>query len=299
MSNPQQSAILGPMRLPFLILTPACVLLGTATAAWSGTELNFLYIFFALIGAVSAHISVNAFNEYGDFKSGLDFTTTPTPFSGGSKTLPNNPEKAHFAMITGFITLLITGLVGVYFLFVRGLWLLPPGILGIFIVVAYTKWFTKNPFLCLISPGLGFGPMMVMGTHFILTGSYSFASFVASAVPFFLVSDLLLLNQFPDVEADRGIGRRHLPIVIGKKASTYVYGSLLAGAYAAILLGCLSGAFPLAGLPALATVLLAVQTVRGVVRFADDIPKLIPCMGKNVVIVVSTPVILAVGLFIG
>ena len=28
------------MRLPFLILNPACVLLGAATAAWSGSRIN-------------------------------------------------------------------------------------------------------------------------------------------------------------------------------------------------------------------------------------------------------------------
>lgn len=41
---------------------------------------------------------------------------------------------------------------------------------------------------------------MVMGTHFALTGEYSATAGLASLVPFFLVSDLLLLNQFPDVE---------------------------------------------------------------------------------------------------
>ncbi len=59
--------LLGPMRVPFLILTPACVLLGVGAASWSSGEVSILYLLLAFIGAVCAHISVNALNEYFDF----------------------------------------------------------------------------------------------------------------------------------------------------------------------------------------------------------------------------------------
>jgi 1,4-dihydroxy-2-naphthoate octaprenyltransferase len=298
MSDSQKMLIFGPMRLPFLILPPVCVVLGAATAAWSGNKLNLYYLVLAFIGAVSAHISVNALNEYDDFKSGLDFNTERTPFSGGSGVLPKNPEKAHYALITGLITLAITIFIGIYFLFVRGMWILPLGILGVINIVAYTGWFTRNSFICLIAPGLGFGPLMVMGTDFVLTGSYSWTSFVASLVPFFLVSDLLLLNQFPDTEADKGIGRYHFPIAIGRKASVTVYTIFLAGAYVSIILGCLAGVLPLASLVALVTIVLAVTIVKGAMRYADDTPKLIPFMGRNVLINILTPMLLAIGLFV-
>ena len=299
MSNTLGAVIFGPMRLPFLILTPACVLLGAATASWSGAEINLYYLALAFVGAVASHISVNALNEYHDFKSGLDFNTQPTPFSGGSGTLPKNPDKAHVALITGLISLVVIAIVGIYFLYVRGLWLLPVGLLGIVTIVSYTKWITRTPFLCLIAPGLGFGPLMVMGTDFALSGSYSWTSFVASLVPFFLVSDLLLLNQFPDVEADRGVGRHHFPIAIGREASVRLYVIFLVGAYLAIIFGYIIGNLPLTGFLALGSIIIAVPTVKGVARFANDVPRLIPYMGRNVVIIILTPVLLAIGLFIG
>ncbi len=299
MNSVNTMVILGPIRLPFLILTPACVMLGVATATWSGSTINLYYLVLALIGAMSAHISVNVLNEYHDFKSGLDFKTQPTLFSGGSGTLPKNPEEAHFALITGIITLAITALIGMYFLYVRGLWLLPLGAVGLIIIVTYTELITRSSFLCLITPGLGFGPLMVMGTDFVLTGSYSWTSFVASLVPFFLVSDLLLLNQFPDVEADKWVGRRHLPITIGREASAKIYKVFLTATYMSVILGYVAGALPLEGFLALASVFLAVPTVRGVTRYADDIPKLIPYLGRNVIINIITPVLLAIGLFIG
>jgi 1,4-dihydroxy-2-naphthoate octaprenyltransferase len=141
------AAIFGPMRLPFLILTPVCVVLGAATAIWSGAQLNLHYLALAFSGALAAHISVNALNEYHDFRSGLDFKTQPTPFSGGSGTLPKSPDKAHIALATGLISLALAALVGIYFLYVRGPWLLPVGLLGIIIIVTYTQWITKNSFL--------------------------------------------------------------------------------------------------------------------------------------------------------
>ena len=135
MSNTLRAVIFGPMRLPFLILTPACVMLGAATAAWSGAELNPYYLVLTFIGAVAAHISVNALNEYDDCKSGLDFTTQRTPFSGGSGTLPQSPDKAHVALIAGLVSLFVTAIVGVYFLSIWGLWLLPVGVVGLVIIV--------------------------------------------------------------------------------------------------------------------------------------------------------------------
>lgn len=287
------------MRLPFLILSPACVILGTATVVWSGYKINLYHLILVFVGAVSTHISVNAINEYCDFKSGLDFKTKPTPFSGGSGTLPKSPERAGSALITGIISFSITVLTGIYFVYVIGIGLLPLGILGLFTVLAYTQWLTKNPFLCLIAPGLGFGSLMVMGTHFVLTGSYSWTSFIASLVPFFLVSDLLLLNQFPDVEADKGVGRRHLPIEIGRKKSVKVYGLFLTGAYLSIIMGYLSGHLPFEALLGIVSIVIAIPTLRGVARYADDIPKLLPYMGRNVVINILTPVLLAIGLFVG
>jgi len=288
MDNTLKEVIFGPMRLPFLVLTPACVMLGAATAYWSGTPLNFCYLSLAFIGALAAHISVNALNEYQDFESGLDFNTEPTPFSGGSGTLPKNPDKSHVALITGIISVTVTALIGVYFLHVRGFWLLPLGLLGLMTIVAYTKWLTKNPFLCLVAPGLGFGPLMVMGTDFVLTGTYSWTSLVASLVPFFLVSDLLLLNQFPDVEADKNVGRHHFPIAIGRKASVTLYVTFLGGAYATVIIGYIAGKLPLEGFLALGSIIFAIPTA-----------KLIPYMGRNVVVIILTPVLLAIGLFIG
>ncbi len=291
--------LFGPMRLPFLILAPACVLLGLGTALWSQGQVNYFYFALALIGAVSAHISVNAFNEYFDFKSGLDAKTEKTPFSGGSGTLPANPQLAKQAFMTSTVSFAVTGAIGIFFLYVHGIALLPLGLLGLLIVVAYTPFMTHNPILCLITPGLGFGPLMVMGTDFVLTGRYSWTAFVASLVPFFLVNNLLLLNQFPDVKADKSVGRRNFPILIGARASSIIYGLFQALAFVAIALGTYFNYLPRFSLLGLLSLVLAVPAVIGAYRFGEDIKKLMPFLGMNVIVNIATPILVSVGLFVG
>ena len=285
------------MRLPFLILSPVCVLLGASVAVLLGSQIDIHILVSIFIWAILAHISVNALNEYFDFKSGLDFNTRPTPFSGGSKTLPNNPKKTYFGLIIGFGALLLTFLIGIYFIYFRGLGFLPIGILGFVIIVTYTNFITKSPLLCLIAPGTGFGLLLVMGTFYILTGFYSWTAFFTSLVPFFLVNDLLLLNQFPDVEADKKAGRKHLLIKYGKEAGIKVYSIFLMCPFVLIIIGSLLRVFPLGSLLGLISFLLVAPTIIGVSKYYNDTPHLIPYMGVNVVICVLTPLLLAIGLF--
>lgn len=291
--------LVGPMRLPFLILAPACVVLGLGTAIWTSGQVNMFYFALALIGAISAHVSVNAFNEYFDFRSGLDKRTQRTPFSGGSGTLPENPHLERQALTTAVVASIITGLIGLYFLGIWGLALLPIGLIGLLVVVIYTPWMAYNPLLCLIAPGLGFGTLMVIGTHLALTGEFSWAAGIASLVPFFLVSNLLLLNQFPDVEADRSVGRRNYPILIGRRASSLLYGAFLLFTYLSIVVGVALKLLPVGSLLGLITLAIAVPAFLGAYRNADDIGKLIPSMGLNVLLNILTPVLVAIGLFIG
>ncbi|MBN1533301.1 MAG: prenyltransferase [Spirochaetes bacterium] len=287
------------MRPNFLLLTPACVSVGVATAYLEMGRVRLTEVLLVLLGAVASHACVNAFNDYFDFRSGLDLKTSRTPFSGGSGTLPAQPTLVRIGLATALGTLAVTAAVGIYFVYLRGLLLLPVGLLGLFLLVAYTIWFTKNPILCLIVPGLGFGTLMVNGTHFALTGTYSLTALLASMVPFFLVSNLLLLNQFPDAGPDAAFGRRHFPITIGNRASSVIYGLFLLGAYLTVVLGVAIGRFPVFSLLALLTTILAVKAYTGARAHSDDIPALVPSMMMNVLINLLTPVLLALGLWIG
>jgi len=260
---------------------------------------NTFHLLIALIGALAAHISVNSFNEYFDFRSGLDSHTIRTPFSGGSGTIQKHPEIASWVLAMAVGTTILTILIGIYFTVLRGIGILPIVMSGILIIIGYSTIIVRQPLLCLVAPGMGFGTLMVIGTYFVLTGTYSLTIATVSLVPFFLVSNLLLLNQFPDIEADKSVGRRNVVIVLGKKKSSLIYLLFIVFTYSTIVIGVLLKILPPFTLLALTTAIIGLIVTVNIYRHRNNITKLVPYMGMNVVINLLTPILIALGLLIG
>jgi len=286
-------------RPQFLILTPMCVLVGVAVAAYKGFELNPLHVILTIVGALLAHVSVNVLNDYFDYRSGIDLATKRTPFSGGSGVLPAGLLKAQQVYLLGLASLVGVGAVGIYFTYEYGWEILPLGILGMVVIYLYTTHITKNPLLCAIAPGLGFGPLMVVGTYFTQTGEYSLAAGLASLVPGFLVSNLLLLNQFPDVEADKVAARRHLPIAFGRQFSARVYAALMIATYVSLAVAVSFSILPLTALIGLLALPLAAKTVTGVLKNYDETEKLLPFLGLNIQVILLTTLLTGAGILLG
>lgn len=157
--------ILKTFRPSFLLLTPICVLLGLALATTSSSHIDILLFTLVMSGSILAHISVNVLNEYLDFKSGLDLQTRTPPFSGGSGALPEAPQAARSVLVTGILSLALTVAIGLYLVSITGWPLLPIGLIGLALIIFYTKWINRSPFLCLVSPGTGFGLLIIPGTY--------------------------------------------------------------------------------------------------------------------------------------
>jgi 1,4-dihydroxy-2-naphthoate octaprenyltransferase len=291
--------VLQAARPSFLILTPICVFLGTSTALAAQESIDSSILLLVLIGALCAHIGVNTLNEYSDFKSGLDLLTAKTPFSGGSGALPHDPAMAGIVLLAALATITVTAGIGIYFTSSNGLLILPIGLIGLLIILTYTKWINRWPLLCLVAPGLGFGILMVVGTHVVLTGANSITAWLASLVPFFLVNNLLLLNQYPDIEADKRIGRYHFPIAYGTKASSYTYSVFSACAYLTILTGIYFGYFPLSSLVALLPALLSLFSITGAFRYGEKIGSQPKYLGANVAATLLTPLLLGISIIHG
>lgn len=285
--------LIAALRPPFLLLTLVCVMLGAALSNATFPLDRFAVV---LAGALAAHAAVNLLNEWHDFRSGLDLGTQRTPFSGGSGALPQQPAAERAVLALGIVLLLATAAIGLWLLpRSPGLWV--PGLAGLLLVLAYTPWVTRHPWICLFAPGFGFGPVMVGGTAVALGSEVNATLLLGSIQPMALVSGLLLLNQFPDVEADRAVGRRHLPMLRGRRWAARLLAGLFIGAYAAPALGVAFGTLPLGALLCLLTTPLAVAVARGALHHANDIPALLPTMGRNVVLTLSAPLLMAIGLW--
>lgn len=300
---PEFLAGLGVIRFRFLLQAVTCVALGVALAIRQvGSQIALWDVLAVLIGAIAAHAAVNALNEYADFRSGLDQQTRRTAFSGGSGTLPAQPGLAPVALWLGIGSLALCAASGAWLLWrdpTLALRLGPLGLLGLLLVVAYTPWVTRRPWLCLVAPGLGFGPLMVLGTQLALAGRVDATGLALSLVPFALCNNLLLLNQFPDIEADRRVGRRTLPMVLGCARCVRLLWLQWFATYLLLVAVVMAGVAPMAVLLGCATLPLAVRA--GWVLRGEPCREraLLPAMGLNVAISVTTPLLVAIGLSLG
>lgn len=280
------------IRAPFLPLSVILAFLG-ASIAWYDGFFHPGHAVLAGFGIILGHISVDVLNEYFDFKSGIDKNTERTPFSGGSGALPQGLLSEKQALWLGLITFLLLIPIGIYFIVSTGLMLLPLLLVAAVCILIYSPLILKMLWPEW-APGLGIGAIPILGMYFVMTGEYTLHAAIASIPSFILVHNLLLLNEFPDVEADAGADRKTTPITWGRKNAAVFYSVMTALVYVAIVAGVLTGYMPVLTLLGLLTLPMAVRAIRGAMRF-DDIRKFIPAMAANVQIVLFTQLFMGIG----
>ena len=289
------------IRVPFLILALILGILGTAVAWYEsrrfGTPFHAGYALLATFGLLVAHAAVNIFNDYFDCRSGLDYKTRRTPFSGGSGAIPSGMLTLREALWLGIFCFAFIIPIGVFFTVVKGWMLVPLLVLATLLIVLYTPVILKMGYPEW-SPGLGLGILPVLGAYFVHVGEYTLSSLIASMPSYFLVHNLLLLNEFPDVDADVTIGRRTLPIVLGRKGAAVVFSLFLVLVYFWIAGAVILRTMPAWTLLALLTLPIAVQVIRGAFRY-DDMDVFLPVMMKNVLLILSIQALLAAGYILG
>ncbi|HUT63681.1 MAG TPA: prenyltransferase [Anaerolineae bacterium] len=285
------------IRANFLVLSVVLVGIGGA-AAWHKGCFNIILFVLTVLGVMFAHISVNLFNEYSDWRTGIDAKTTRTRFNGGSGNLQKCLLKPEHVYRAAWMTLVIAFLIGLGLAWVSGWQILLLMAAGGASIILYTDYITRW-MLGELTSGITLGSFVVIGAYYVQTGSMTSDIIWASIPPGILTMILLLLNEFPDVEADRMGGRKHMVIMLGEKRAAYVYGLLLVMVYSVLIVGTIMGKMPKTELISLLTIPLAVITAYRVVRYADDSGKMIPALGMNVIVVLATDVLMALGFVIG
>jgi len=279
-------------RPQFLLLSVVLAFLG-ACIAWYDGAFHPGYAVLAFVGILLAHISVNTLNDYFDYRSGIDLEVKRTPFSGGSGILPASLLKPNQVFWFGLTCLMLDIPIGIYFIMVRGWLLLPILLIAAICVLLYTPFILKLRWPEW-SPGLGMGTLPVLGAYFVQTSAYTLPAIVASIPSGILVHNLLLLNEFPDVAADRKAGRKTLPITMGKKKASMVYSVLTIIVYLWIIGGVVAGQMPGFSLIALLTLPFAIKAIQGALKH-QEMGRLVPAMGNNVLVVLLTQLLLGIG----
>ncbi len=309
MSENSVKTWMAQIRAPFLILAVFLVVIGLAFSVKyphnAGQSFHWPHALMLIFGVLISHISVNLFNEYSDFKTRIDFNTNRTPFSGGSGMITSGKTRPQSVRTVGIITLFTAGAIGIYFAIISHWMVLVFAAIGAFSVLFYTNFLAKRV-LGELFAGLALGTFVVLGTYIAMTASpgmpiaglFPQEVIWISLPPGILTSLLLLINQFPDAEADKAGGRNHLVIRFGWKGASYIYSAGIFITFAIIVLMPLLGVSSFWIYIALLPGPLGIKAAVTAVKHGNDIGKLVPALGSNVITVLATDLLLAVAVFI-
>ncbi|WP_309384214.1 1,4-dihydroxy-2-naphthoate polyprenyltransferase [Cerasicoccus frondis] len=206
-----------PKTLPAAI---APVLVGTALAAHNGV-FDLAPALICLAFALLIQIGTNFANDYFDFVQGADTKERIGPTRAVAAGLVS-PDAMRIAMI---IVLSLAFIVGLSLVYWGGLWLVVIGIVSIICAVAYTG----GPYP-LGYNGLGdifvfifFGLIAVGFTYYVQAGAFSHVAWLLGAGVGALSTNLLVVNNYRDLETDRVAGKRTLVVRWGRKAAWRQY----------------------------------------------------------------------------
>jgi 1,4-dihydroxy-2-naphthoate polyprenyltransferase len=293
---------LAELRIPFFTASFVPVILG-AMMAWHETRsLDPFYLILTLIGVLALHAATNTLNDYFDYQSGNDLLNREAnrPFDGGSPFLVDGRLDAKAVYRFGFSALLLGVGIGLFLAFRRGWWIIPMGFIGV-----GTAYFYVEPRVKLASRGLGelltglcFGPLVVIGTYYVQAREISSGALMAGIPVGFLITNVLFINQFPDQEADRTVGKNHWVVRLGKKKAAKVFVLLVSAVYASVALGVLMGILPKVSLITLGTIPLSLKGVLVTLREYDHSPKLRPVQAMTILTHLFTGLLLTLSFYL-
>ncbi len=285
-------------RLPFLTATIVPVFLGLAAAAYD-RRFSLGLALLTLFGAIAVHLGLNVANDIFDTLSGADEGNfTPTKYSGGSRVLQYGLVTLRQMVAIAAVCYAAGLIIGLVLAAISGPGLLWLGVAGVLISYFYTA-----PPLRLVHRGLGelcvglgFGPIMMLGSYFVQTGHYALRPFILSIPVAVLVTLILYANEVPDRQADAKVGKRTLVVRMSERAVLYGYVAAVAVAYLTIVLGVVIRVLPWPTAIALLTIPIAYQAYQGLRAHYNSPYQLMPYLGKNVNLHLYTGLLLVLGM---
>ena len=261
-NNQTVQTYLSLIRAPFLVFTLIVVLVPGAAAVNAG-QFDLTNTLLALGAVLTAHIAVNVLNLASDYRTGIDKATDETPYSGGNDVLVSGALSYRRALAAGVLSVLASALFVLPLVSQFGGLVVLFYAVGLALVVGYTDVFARIG-LGEVACGLGLTALPTLAVGYIQAGSFP-ASVLALSVPMFLVGfNLLLLNEFPDVEADRANGRVNVPVVLGRRAAGYVYLAVVVAVAGSVLSPVVAGVLPVTVVVALLPAVLLWPVVRAI-----------------------------------
>ncbi|MCU0852114.1 MAG: prenyltransferase [Thermoplasmata archaeon] len=256
-------------RLPFLSPGIAALVTGIAIAAADGFEPEPGLAWMSVGGIALIMLATYYFNEYFDYE-GDAMNKRFTKFSGGSRAIPDLKVPRPVARIAGWSAVaLLVAIAVIYLLFYFDDFpcLLPLALYGAFCGIFYShppfQWSYQGVGEIVI--GGCYGVLAIVSGYYIVSGTIE-PDMVLVAIPASLtIFCVIVVNEFPDIDADRAVCKKNLVVRLGLKKASVMYAAAMAAAYPFMLATVLVGMSPfiaLVGLPVLILCALAILELR-------------------------------------
>ncbi len=191
------------------------VLLGTAIALAVDHETIHFGLFFAMmIASILIQAATNMFNEYYDYKRGLDNEESV----GIGGTIVRHGVTPKTIMIIALSFYAIAMLLGVYICAMSSWGLVAVGLVCMLIGYLYTGGpypIAYSPFGEIVS-GAVMGMGIVLIAFFIQTGDVTLDAVLISVPSMILVGGIMLSNNIRDIVGDTEGGRKTMAILVGR-----------------------------------------------------------------------------------
>ncbi len=268
------------IRLPFFTATLAPIVFGTVFAYYWEHRFNGWRFLLVIIGTLLVQGGLNLANDYFDNLSGNDELTKPTPVSGGSRVIQEGLLKPETMILVSIICFLGATLIGLYLNFtLKGNFILIFGIIGMILAFFYSAPPLKIGYrsgLGELSCAIGIGPIIILGAYYVQTQNFSLPALLVSLPLGILIGLVLLINEFPDYEADQQVHKNTLVVTCGPQKAAFIIVGFLAIAYIITVMLILMEILPKIALFVLITTPLAYFIARKVLAHYGDIKKLLP-----------------------
>ena len=143
--------------------------------------------------------------------------------------------------------------------------------------------------------GLNLGVLVTLGSYYVQTGAIT-SEVVAISIPIgLLMAAVLYVNEFPDYNADKKVGKNHLVVRLGKRRAVYGFITIITAAYATLVTGVLTGLVTPFAILGFLTVPYAVRAMKTLWKNYNNSMYLIPACANTIKTHVYTGLLITLG----